>query len=46
VPPDPPARRIATRASYDAVAAAYADALSDELRGKPLDRALLGAFAG
>lgn len=35
----------ATRASYDAVAAAYADQLSDELRRKPLDRALLAAFA-
>ena len=35
----------ATRASYDAVAAAYADQLSDELRRKPLDRALLTAFA-
>jgi ubiquinone/menaquinone biosynthesis C-methylase UbiE len=34
-----------TRASYDAVAAAYAEALSDELRRKPLDRALLTAFA-
>jgi ubiquinone/menaquinone biosynthesis C-methylase UbiE len=34
-----------TQASYDAVAAAYAEALSDELRGKPLDRALLTAFA-
>jgi ubiquinone/menaquinone biosynthesis C-methylase UbiE len=34
-----------TRASYDAVAAAYADALSDELARKPLDRALLTAFA-
>lgn len=33
------------RASYDAVAARYAEALSDELRGKPLDRALLTAFA-
>jgi SAM-dependent methyltransferase len=29
----------ATQASYDAVAAAYADQLSDELRRKPLDRA-------
>ena len=38
---EPPARLAATRASYDAVAAAYADALSDELRRKPLDRALL-----
>ncbi len=34
-----------TRASYDAVAAAYAEAMSDELRHKPLDRALLAAFA-
>jgi SAM-dependent methyltransferase len=35
----------ATQTSYDAVAAAYADQLSDELRRKPLDRALLTAFA-
>jgi hypothetical protein len=35
----------ATRSSYDAVAPAYADQLSDELRRKPLDRALLTAFA-
>ncbi|HYB17654.1 MAG TPA: hypothetical protein VEF71_19600 [Streptosporangiaceae bacterium] len=35
----------ATRWSYDAVAAAYADAFGDELRRKPLDRALLTAFA-
>ena len=35
----------ATRASYDAVADAYADQFSDELRRKPLDRALLAAFA-
>jgi hypothetical protein len=34
-----------TQASYDAVAAAYAEALSDELARKPLDRALLTAFA-
>jgi SAM-dependent methyltransferase len=34
-----------TRASYDAIAAAYADQFSDELRHKPLDRALLTAFA-
>jgi SAM-dependent methyltransferase len=34
-----------TRASYDAVAAAYAEALSGELEGKPLDRALLAVFA-
>ncbi len=30
----------ATRASYDAVAGAYAEAMSDELQHKPLDRAL------
>lgn len=34
----------ATRASYDAVAGAYANAMSGELRHKPLDRALLTAF--
>jgi hypothetical protein len=34
-----------TRASYDAVAEAYATAFSDELAGKPLDRALLDGFA-
>ena len=34
-----------TRASYDAVAAAYAETLSDELGRKPLDRALLTVFA-
>lgn len=34
-----------TRVSYDAVAAAYAEALNDELRHKPLDRALLAVFA-
>jgi tricorn protease len=39
-----PDRVAATRASYDAVAVAYADAMSDELRHKPLDRALLTAF--
>src|SRR5260370_6799025 len=37
-------RMAATRASYDAVAGAYAEAMSDELRHKPLDRALLTAF--
>ena len=37
-------RIAATRASYDAVAAAYAEAMSDELRRKPLDRALLTAL--
>jgi len=34
-----------TRVSYDAVAASYAEALGDELSRKPLDRALLAAFA-
>jgi SAM-dependent methyltransferase len=34
-----------TRASYDAVAAAYADWLRDELAAKPLDRAILAVFA-
>ena len=34
-----------TRDSYEAVAKQYADALGDELRHKPLDRALLVAFA-
>jgi predicted TPR repeat methyltransferase len=43
--PAPAGRMAATRWSYDAVAAAYADAFSDELRRKPLDRALLAAFA-
>ena len=38
-------RLAATRWSYDAVAAAYADKFGDELRRKPLDRALLAAFA-
>jgi SAM-dependent methyltransferase len=33
--------RMATRRSYDAVAAAYAAEIGDELRHKPLDRALL-----
>lgn len=35
----------ATRRSYDLVADRYAAELSDELRHKPLDRALLDAFA-
>jgi len=36
---------VATRVSYDAVAAVWADQFGDELRRKPLDRALLTAFA-
>jgi len=35
----------ATRAAYDAVAQEYEKQLADELDGKPLDRALLAAFA-
>ena len=35
----------AIRLSYDAVAGSYAEAMSDELRHKPLDRALLTVFA-
>jgi SAM-dependent methyltransferase len=34
-----------TRRSYDRVADRYAIEINDELRGKPLDRALLDAFA-
>jgi SAM-dependent methyltransferase len=34
-----------TRRSYDAVAGTYAELFGDELAGKPLDRALLAAFA-
>lgn len=34
-----------TRESYDSVAQAYAEHLSDELAGKPLDRHLLNRFA-
>ncbi|WP_326701729.1 class I SAM-dependent methyltransferase [Streptomyces sp. NBC_01754] len=34
-----------TRASYDAIAADYASHFRDELAGKPLDRAVLDAFA-
>jgi SAM-dependent methyltransferase len=44
VTPVPPGRMAATQASYDAVASGYAEAMSDELRHKPLDRALLSAF--
>jgi SAM-dependent methyltransferase len=35
----------ATRRSYDAVAETYAELFGGELAGKPLDRALLAAFA-
>ncbi|MBI4670241.1 MAG: methyltransferase domain-containing protein [Chloroflexi bacterium] len=34
-----------TRASYDALASEYAERIFDELKGKPLDRALLDRFA-
>jgi len=40
-----PAFVTKTRASFDAVAGTYAATFSDELAGKPLDRALLSAFA-
>jgi SAM-dependent methyltransferase len=44
--PDPhPANHAATRRSYDAVAADYTAAIGAELRGKPLDRALLDVLA-
>ncbi|MFI5817909.1 class I SAM-dependent methyltransferase [Streptomyces rishiriensis] len=36
---------LTTRSSYDAVAERYAREIGDELDGKPLDRALLDAFA-
>jgi ubiquinone/menaquinone biosynthesis C-methylase UbiE len=38
-------RRAAVEESYDRVAERYAEQFFDELRHKPLDRALLGAFA-
>lgn len=34
-----------TRAAYDTIAVDYAEILSTELAAKPLDRALLAAFA-
>ena len=40
-----PAHLTAIRAAYDTVAADYADLLQDELAGRPLDRAMLRAFA-
>ena len=40
-----PADVTATRAAYDTVAADYAELLRDELSAKPLDRAMLAAFA-
>jgi SAM-dependent methyltransferase len=40
-----PAFVTKTRASFDAVAADYAARFADELAGRPLDRALLAAFA-
>ncbi|MDP9793567.1 SAM-dependent methyltransferase [Catenuloplanes nepalensis] len=35
----------AVRASYDTVAAGYADALADDLAARPVDRAMLAVFA-
>ena len=40
-----PGESMATRRSYDLVAERYADELSAELAGKPLDRGLLDALA-
>jgi SAM-dependent methyltransferase len=40
-----PSYQRATRAAYDKVAVSYEALLREELAGKPLDRALLGAFA-
>ncbi|OLT10910.1 methyltransferase [Actinomadura sp. CNU-125] len=42
---EPPSFLDATRASYDALAADYAEWIRDELAVKPLDRAMLDAFA-
>lgn len=44
-PDDDMAALVGTRHSYDLVADRYAAEISDELGGKPLDRALLDAFA-
>lgn len=44
--PDEPASRGDVRASYDRVAGEYARRIAGELANKPLDRALLDAFAG
>ena len=41
----PPEHQARVRASYDAVTDAYVERVHDELRHKPLDRALLTAFA-
>jgi SAM-dependent methyltransferase len=44
--PTGPARYLAaTRTAYDTVAADYAGQLRDELTGRPVDRAVLAAFA-
>jgi SAM-dependent methyltransferase len=43
--PSEPADVTETRTAYDLVAADYAELLRDELAGKPLDRAILRAFA-
>ncbi|MFW5419914.1 methyltransferase domain-containing protein [Nocardiopsis sp. CNT-189] len=40
-----PAHMEATRASYDAIAAAYDEHFADQLSGKPLDRAVIAGFA-
>ncbi len=42
---DEPEFARSTRASYDAVAADYAERFRDELASRSLDRAMLAAFA-
>jgi SAM-dependent methyltransferase len=42
---DEPGQQARVRASYDAATDAYTERVHDELRSKPLDRALLTAFA-
>jgi SAM-dependent methyltransferase len=44
-PVGPDVVEVKVRDAYDAVAEAYHDAVTDELERKPLDRALLDAFA-
>jgi SAM-dependent methyltransferase len=44
-PAEPAGYLTVTRAAYDTVAADYAGLLRDELAGRPVDRAVLAAFA-
>ncbi|MFG3309570.1 hypothetical protein [Streptomyces wuyuanensis] len=45
MPPPEPLRVRSTRLTYDTVAGDYEDPVRDEPATKPLDRAMLGAFA-